>query len=286
MSRQTRSTEDWSLVLRPKRHWWDPRFGELWSARELVLLFVWRDFVSLYKQTVLGPIWYVIQPLLTSVVFTVIFGRIAGLSTQGVPQFLYYMSGTVVWTYFSASLTKTSQTFITNSGVFGKVYFPRMAVPVSVALSNLITLGIQLCVFVGFYLYFIATGASVRPTWYLLLLPLLIAVMGAMGLGFGIVVSAVTTRYRDLQYLVVFGTQLAMYLTTVVYPLQTVHGGLRILVLLNPMTGVIEMFRLGVFGTSGATLGMLSYSIVFTAVLFLVGTLIFNRVERTFMDTV
>lgn len=280
------SGDDWTMVLRPRRHWWDLRLGELWGARELVMLFVWRDFVSLYKQTVLGPLWYVVQPLLTTVVFTVIFGRIAGLSTQGVPQFLFYMSGTIIWSYFSTALTKTSLTFIANAGVFGKVYFPRMAVPVSVVFSNLISFAIQLAVFAGFYVYFVASGASVRPTWYLALAPMLVVVMAGTSLGFGVVVSALTTRYRDLQYLVVFGTQLAMYCTTVVYPLSSVHGKFRLLVLANPMTGVIETFRLGFFGTPGATIGILTYSAVFTLVLCLAGTLLFNRVERTFMDTV
>lgn len=283
----SRGAEDgWTLVLKPHRHWWDLRWGELWAARELVLLFVWRDFVSLYKQTILGPLWYVVQPLLTTVVFTVIFGRIAGLSTDGVPQFLFYMAGTVVWGYFSTSLTKTSQTFLANAAVFGKVYFPRMSVPVSIVISNLIGFAIQLVLFLGFLVYYALKGAVVHPNAYIALLPLLVLLMAAMGLGFGISVSALTIRYRDLQYLVAFGTQLAMYMTPVVYPLSSVHGAMRWLVLANPMTSVVETFRLGFFGVGSVTAGMLLYSAAFTFVLFLIGTLLFNRVERTFMDTV
>lgn len=279
-------SDDWTLVIRPQRHWWDLRLSELWSARELVALFVWRDFVSLYKQTILGPLWYVVQPLLTTIVFTVIFGRIAQLSTDGMPQFLFYMAGTVVWSYFSICLTKTSQTFLANAGVFGKVYFPRMAVPLSVVLSSMIGFLIQFLLFCGFVVYYMATGSAVQPNSYALLLPLLVLLMAGLGLGFGVVVSALTTRYRDLQYLVVFGTQLAMYLTPIVYPLSSVNGKLRLLVMANPMTSIVETFRKGFLGSGDASWGMLAYSTVFTVVLLLVGSLLFNRVERTFMDTI
>lgn len=282
----TSGSDDWTQVIRAKRHWWDLRLSELWNARELVMLFVWRDFVSLYKQTILGPLWYVVQPLLTTIVFTVIFGRIAQLSTDGMPQFLFYMAGTVVWSYFSICLTKTSQTFIANANVFGKVYFPRMAVPLSVVLSSMIGFLIQLLLFCGFIVYYMVIGSAVQPNAYALLLPLLVLLMAGLGLGFGVVVSALTTRYRDLQYLVVFGTQLAMYLTPIVYPLSSVHGKLRVLVVLNPMTSIVETFRKGFLGSGEASWTMLAYSSVFTVVLLLVGSLLFNRVERTFMDTV
>ena len=274
------------LVIRPRRHWWDLRAGELWSSRELVMLFVWRDFVSLYKQTILGPVWYVVQPLLTTIVFTVIFGRIASLSTNGLPQFIFYMAGTVVWSYFSTCLTKTSLTFIANAGIFGKVYFPRMAVPVSIVLSSMIGFAIQFLMFLGFVAYYAITGTAVRPNAYALLLPLLTILMAGLGLGFGVVVSAVTTRYRDLQYLVAFGTQLAMYLTPVVYPLSSIHGKLRLLVLANPMTGIVEAFRKGFLGSGVVSWPLLTYSFVFTVCLLIVGTLLFNKVERTFMDSV
>jgi lipopolysaccharide transport system permease protein len=279
-------SDEWTRIIRPKRHWWDLRLRELWDARELVALFVWRDFVSLYKQTILGPLWYVVQPLLTTIVFTVVFGRIAKLSTDAMPQFLFYMAGTVVWSYFSLCLTKTSQTFIANANVFGKVYFPRMAVPLSVALSSMIGFLIQFLLFCGFVVYFVLTGTVVRPNAYALLLPLLILLMAGLGLGFGIVVSALTTRYRDLQYLVAFGVQLAMYCTPIVYPLSSVHGRMRLLVLANPMTSIVETFRRGFLGVGDASWIMLVYSSVFTVALLLVGFLLFNRVERTFMDTV
>jgi lipopolysaccharide transport system permease protein len=278
--------DDWTQTIRPKRHWWDLRLGELWNARELVALFVWRDFVSLYKQTILGPLWYVVQPLLTTIVFTIIFGRIAKLSTDGMPQFLFYMAGTVVWSYFSTCLTKTSQTFIANANVFGKVYFPRMAVPLSVVLSTMIGFLIQFLLFCGFVVYYMVTGTAVQPNAYALLLPVLVLLMAGLGLGFGVIVSALTTRYRDLQYLVVFGTQLAMYLTPIVYPLSSVHGKLHLLVLANPMTSIVETFRKGFLGVGDARWTMLAYTAVFTVVLLLVGSLLFNRVERTFMDTV
>lgn len=279
-------SDDWTQIILPKRHWWDLRLGELWDARELVALFVWRDFVSLYKQTILGPLWYVVQPLLTTIVFTVIFGRVAKLSTDGTPQFLFYMAGTVVWSYFSLCLTKTSQTFITNANVFGKVYFPRMAVPVSVVFSSMIGFLIQFLLFCGFLVYYMVAVSAVRPNAYAVLLPLLVLLMAGLGLGFGVVVSALTTRYRDLQYLVAFGTQLAMYLAPIVYPVSSVHGKLRVLVLANPMTSIVETFRRGFLGVGDASWTMLAYSSVFTVVLLLVGSLLFNRVERTFMDTV
>lgn len=280
------SSDEWTQVILPQQHWWDLRLRELWSGRELVGLFVWRDFVSLYKQTILGPLWYVIQPLATTIVFTVIFGRIAKLPTDGMPQFLFYMAGTVVWSYFSTCLTKTSQTFLANAAVFGKVYFPRLTVPISLVLSSMIAFVIQFLLFCGFLVYFVVAGSAAQPNAYALLLPVLVILMAGMGLGFGIVVSALTIRYRDLQYLVAFGISLAMYLTPVVYPLSSVHGKLRLLVLANPMTSIVETFRRGFLGVGDATWLMLAYSAVFTAVLLLIGSLLFHRVERTFMDTV
>jgi lipopolysaccharide transport system permease protein len=286
-ARTTRSgSGEWTQIIRAKRHWWDLRLGELWSARELVALFVWRDFVSLYKQTVLGPLWYVVQPLLTTIVFTVLFGRIAKLSTDGVPQVLFYMAGTVAWSYFAVCLTRTSATFITNANLFGKVYFSRMAVPVSTAISGMIAFLIQFLLFVCFLIYYVFAKNAVQPTFYALLLPYLVVLMAGLGMGFGIIVSALTTRYRDLQYLVAFGTQLAMYATPIVYPLSTVRGKLRLLVLANPMTGIVEMFRKGFLGVGSASWIMLAYSSAFAVVLLLVGSLLFNRIERTFMDTV
>ena len=278
--------DDWTLVIRPKRNWLDLRLGELWQARELVMQFVWRDFVAAYKQTVLGPVWYLIQPVLTTLTFTVIFGRIASLSTDGLPQFLFYMAGTVIWSYFSACLTKTSATFISNAGLFGKVYFPRLAVPVSILISNLITFGIQFVLFLIFVIYFWITGPVVQPNIWVLLTPVLVAMMAGLGLGFGIIISSLTTRYRDLQYLVSFGVQLLMYATPVVYPLSSVSGKLRWLIMANPMTPIVETFRYAFLGAGTANVWHLLYSAGFMLVVLTIGILIFNRVESTFMDTV
>lgn len=277
---------DWTLVLRPKGKWFDLRLGELWRGRELVWLFFWRDFVSLYKQTILGPAWYLLQPLLTTVVFTVVFGQIAHLSTNGLPQFLFYMSGTVVWTYFATAVTKTSTTFLANAQIFGKIYFPRLAVPLSILLSTLVAFGIQFLMYVGFFVYYVIKGTDARLTLWALFLPISILIMAGLGLGLGIIVSALTTKYRDLQYLVAFGVQLLMYTTPMVIPLSSVHGKFRWIMLANPMTEVIEVFRRGFLGAGTVTAPLLLYSAVFAAIAVIVGTVLFNRVERTFMDTV
>lgn len=286
MELKTTEQENWSLVIRPQRAWWDLRLGELWRYRDLVWLFVWRDFVAYYKQTVLGPLWYLIQPIMTTVVFTVIFGNIAQLSTDGLPPFLFYLAGNTVWAYFAACLTSTSNTFTGNAGLFGKVYFPRLILPLSVVMSNMISFGIRMLVFLGFLLYFIYSGADIQPNWLILLLPALVFIMAGLGLGLGIIVSSLTTKYRDLQQLVTFGAQLLMYGTPVIYPLSAISGNWRWLILVNPMTPVIEIFRLAFLGTSAMPPVSLLYSLVFAFLVLMVGVLIFNRVETTFMDTV
>lgn len=278
--------DHWDLIIRPQSPWYDLRLRELWDARELIALFVWRDFVAVYKQTILGPLWYLVQPLLTTLTFTVIFGNIARLPTDGLPPFLFYMSGTVIWSYFAACLTKTSSTFTSNAGLFGKVYFSRMAVPVSILISNLVTFGIQFALFLAFLAYFIVAGASVQLNAAILLTPLLLLVMAGQGLGFGIIISSLTTRYRDLQFLVGFGVQLWMYATSVIYPLSLVPEQYRWLVLLNPITPVIEAFRLAYLGSGTVTLPLMAYSAAFTVAVVVVGMILFHRVERTFMDTV
>jgi lipopolysaccharide transport system permease protein len=278
--------DEWDLVIQPQRGWWDLRPGELWRYRDLVWLFVWRDFVSQYKQTILGPLWYMIQPILTTIVFTVIFGNIAKLSTDGLPPFLFYMAGNTVWTYFSLCFVNTSNTFTSNASIFGKVYFPRLAVPLSIVISNLISMGIRFGIFVAFLIYFMLTGSDIHINLWVLSLPVLLLIMAGLGLGFGIIVSALTTKYRDLQQLVAFGVQLLMYATPVIYPLSTVSGMWRLLLLANPMTSVIEIFRLGFLGTSSIEPAWLVYSAGFTLVVLILGVLIFNHVENTFMDTV
>ena len=279
--------EHWDMVIEPKRTLLDLRLGELWRARDLVMLFVWRDFVSVYKQTILGPLWYIIQPLLTTVVFTFIFGSVAKLPTDGLPQFLFYMSGTVVWAYFATCITKTSDTFITNSQLFGKVYFPRLAVPVSILISSLIAFAIQFVFFVGFMGYFALSGSVLHPNWWILLTPVLLFMMGGLGLGFGVIISSLTTKYRDLRFLVQFGVTLLMYATTVILPLSSFPARFRWIVLANPMTPMVEIFRYAYLGGAGTVnLPDLAYSFGFMVVAVVMGTVIFNRVEATFMDTV
>lgn len=281
-----RLDEEWSLVIRPKSEWFDLHLSDLWRYRDLVGMFVRRDFVSLYKQTILGPLWFIIQPLLTTLTFTIIFGNIAQLSTDGLPKILFYLSGVTAWNYFSDCLTKTSETFNANANIFGKVYFPRLAVPVSIVISNVIKFGIQLGLFLAFYLYFLAQGTSIEVTTALFLVPVLLLLMAALGLGSGIIVSSLTIRYRDLRFLVQFGTQLLMYSTPVIFPLSRVPEQYRWIVVTNPMTAIIETFRYAFLGTGSISWEMLTYS-AFVAFLTLgVGIILFNRVEKTFMDTV
>jgi lipopolysaccharide transport system permease protein len=280
------SHDEWDLILRPKRSWWDLRLGALWRYRDLIWLFVWRDFVSIYKQTILGPLWYFIQPVLTTVVFTFIFGGIAHLATDGLPSFLFYLAGNTIWTYFSMCLMNTSLTFVSNAYIFGKVYFPRLVIPVAITISSLISFGIRLILLVGFMIYFIVTGASIHPNWMILLLPILLFIMGGLGLGSGIIVSSLTIKYRDLQQLVSFGVQLLMFATPVIYPLSTVKGLLRWVVLLNPLTPLVETFRLAFLGAGTFNPFYLLYSLIFMLIVFLGGVLLFNHVETTFMDTI
>jgi len=286
MKLETTEQENWSLIIRPQRAWWDLRLGDLWRYRDLVWMFVWRDFVAYYKQTILGPLWYLIQPILTTVVFTVIFGNIAQLSTDGLPPFLFYLAGNTVWTYFSSSLTSTSNTFTGNAGLFGKVYFPRLAMPLSVVISQIISFGIRFLVFLAFLVYFMVSGSDVQPNWWILILPVLLIIMAGLGLGLGIIVSSLTTKYRDLQQLVAFGAQLLMYGTPVIYPLSSITNEWRWLILANPMTPVVEVFRLAFLGTSAVSPLWLLYSFIFMFIVLIVGVLIFNRVENNFMDTV
>jgi len=278
--------EHWDLDISPRRNLLDLRLGDLWRARDLVLLFVWRDFVAFYKQTILGPLWYLIQPLLTTVIFTFIFGSVAKLPTDGLPQFLFYMSGTVVWSYFATCITKTSDTFITNTQLFGKVYFPRLAVPVSILISSLIAFAIQFFFFLGFMGYFALRGTVLHPNIWILFTPVLIFMMAGLGLGFGIIISSLTTKYRDLRFLVTFGVQLLMYATPVIMPISSFPQRFLWIIQANPMTPIIETFRYAFLGAGNMNLPDLAYGFGFMIVVVVIGTLIFNRVEATFMDTV
>jgi len=290
MSQQKNSSmqdEDWDMIIESQRSLLDLRLGELWRYKDLVMLFVRRDFVSIYKQTILGPLWYLIQPLLTTITFTIIFGSIASLPTDGLPQFLFYMSGTVVWSYFAACLTKTSETFVQNANLFGKVYFPRLAAPVSILISNLITFAIQFVMFILFMLFFVLQGSNIHPNLlWIALSPFFVIIMAGLGLGFGIIISSLTTKYRDLRFLVTFGVQLLMYATPVIYPVSSIPARFQWIVLANPMTPIIEAFRFAFLGAGTVNINSMLYSFGFMLVVVIAGCIIFNRVEQTFMDTV
>jgi lipopolysaccharide transport system permease protein len=279
-------SENWSLVIRPQRNLFDLRLRELWKYRDLTGLFVRRDFVSVYKQTILGPLWFLIQPILTTITFTVIFGRIAKMPTDGLPQFLFYMSGTVVWTYFSDCLNKTSNTFITNSQLFGKVYFPRLTVPISILISTLIAFIIQFILFLGFTLYFWLKGAAIQPNMWVLFTPVLLVMMAGLGLGCGIIVSSLTTRYRDLRFLVAFGVQLWMFVTPIIYPVSSIPEQYQMLIKANPITPIVETFRYAFLGAGTVSIPNLLYSAGFMLVVLTIGILLFNRIEATFMDSI
>jgi len=278
--------EKWDLEITPHRGWFDLRLADLWRYRDLVWLFVQRDFVAYYKQTILGPIWYLIQPILSTLIMTVIFGNIAKLSTDGTPAFLFYLAGNTLWGYFSSCLTNTSNTFVSNAGLFGKVYFPRLSVPVSIMISQLISFAIRFAVFLIFIFQTLYSGAEIHPNRMILLLPLLVFLMGGLGLGFGIIVSSLTTKYRDLQQFVGFGAQLLMYATPIIFPLSSVQGAWRTVLLLNPLTAIVETFRLGFLGVSAIDPVWLWYSCGVTILVLFIGLLLFNHVETTFMDTV
>lgn len=276
----------WTTVIGAKRHLLDVRLDELWRSRDLIALFIRRDFVAVYKQTILGPLWHILQPVMTTVAFTIVFGRIAGLSTNGLPPFLFYMAGTVLWTYFSTVLSKNAIVFVANADLYGKVYFHRLAIPVSLVVSSLISFAIQLGLFLVLLAIFIASGSQVRPNTGVFLLPLLVLMMAGYGLALGIVVSSLTTRYRDLTHVVSFGVQLWMYATPIIYPVSAVPAKYLPLIMLNPMTSILEAFRYGFLGVGMLSSGGLAYSAVVLVVLLYVGLLLFNRVEQTFMDTV
>ena len=278
--------EDWTKVIRAENPWFRISLRELWNYRDLIVLFVRRDFVAMYKQTILGPIWFLLAPLFTTVVFTVVFGRIAKIPTDGVPHFLFYMAGTVCWGYFSGCLTETSNTFVKHSGIFSKVYFPRLVVPISIVISSLLKFLIQLMFFLAFLVYYCIMGADISPSLGVLALPLWIVEMAVLGLACGILISSMTTRYRDLIVLVGFGVQLWMYATPVVYPLSQIPEQYRTIYALNPMVAVVEGFRQAFLGTSASNIQYAVLSCVVTLILLFAGLVLFSRIEKTFLDTV
>jgi len=278
--------EQWTIVIRPQRPWWDLGLSELWRYRDLIALWVRREFVAFYKQTVLGPLWHVVPTIISSGVFTLIFGNFARISTDGTPPFLFYMAGNTLWVYFSNCISATSTTFAGNAGIFGKVYFPRLSMPIASIVSSLISFSVRFSVFMAFWIYFLLVGAAVHPNWWMLLLPVLLLIIAGIGLGLGILISALTTKYRDFQQLLGVGLQLIMYASPIIYPLSLVPDNLRWLILLNPLTAVLETFRLAFLGTSSIGPIYLLYSAAFALVTLLVSIILFNRAERTFLDTI
>lgn len=278
----------WTTIIKPKTSLLQVDFRELWQYRDLYRMLVKRDIVVWYKQTILGPLWFFIQPILTTIMFMIVFGGIAKIGTDGIPQPLFYLAGICLWNYFAESLNQTSNTFIQNSALFGKVYFPRLVVPIATVTSNLVRLGIQLLLFVFVYLYFaFFTEATVAPNLYICLVPLLILLLSGLALGFGVLFSSLTTKYRDLTFLLSFLVQLWMYATPVIYPLSTIENPtLKTLMLLNPMTAILETFKYAVLGVGQFRFEYLTYSALFTLFIMAIGIVVFNKVQRTFMDTV
>ena len=281
--------EDWDLVIRPSSGSLKLNLKDVWKYKDLLWLLVRRDFVSFYKQTILGPVWFFLQPVFTTIVFTLVFGRLAGISTDGLPQPLFYLSGITAWNYFADCLMKTSTVFKDNANIFGKVYFPRLIMPLSIVVSNLIRFGVQMILFLLVMVLFVFKGTPFHVSWAIALFPFLLLLMAALGLGTGMIISALTTKYRDLAFLLGFSVQLMMYATTVIYPLSTViikYPKYRLLFEANPMTPIIETFRYGFLGKGSFSWGALGYSTLITGVLLIAGIIIFNKVEKNFVDTV
>lgn len=285
--------EGWTTVIKPKDKLLSINLKEIWDYRDLLTIFIKRDITTSYKQTILGPLWWIIQPAFTVIMYMVVFGGIAGIPTDGIPQPLFYLGGVCMWQYFADCLNKTSNTFVANAGIFGKVYFPRLIVPIENVISNLVRFSIQLFLFIVVYIIYAIVGTQACPNWYLLLFPLLVFMMAGLALGFGIIISSMTTKYRDLQILFSFVVSLWMYATPIVYPLSQVAGKVKFginvydVMCLNPVTPIIETFKHAALG-AGEFIGWgwLAYSFCFMTVLLLLGILVFNRVQKSFMDTV
>jgi lipopolysaccharide transport system permease protein len=273
-------------TITPRKSLFDLKLDEIWHYRDLFVLLIKRDITVSYKQTVLGPLWFLIQPLLTTLMFLIIFGRVAGISTGGVPPVLFYLGGITVWNYFSECLRLTSDTFVKNAGLFGKVYFPRIITPLSIVSSNLVKFCIQFVLFLSVFFYYYFTNTTIKPDITLILLPVYIIILAILALGFGLIISSMTTKYRDLTFLVQFGIQLWMYATPVIYPISKIPEKYRLLIIANPVSSIVEAFKYGFTGSGTFSPGGIIYSGVFAIILFFIGIAIFNRTEKTFMDTV
>jgi lipopolysaccharide transport system permease protein len=279
--------KDWDLTIEPQNSLFKLNLKDVWRYRDLLGLLVKRDFTSFYKQTILGPLWFFIQPLFTTITFVFIFGNLAGLSTDGLPKPLFYMTGIVAWGYFAECVTKTSTVFKDNANIFGKVYFPRLIMPLSIVVSNLVKLAVQFVMLIIVFVYFILTqNYAPNLSVYTLLVPFYLIIMAALGLGLGMIISAMTTKYRDLSFLVTFGIQLFMYVTPVIYPLSSAPEKYRWLIEINPMTNIIEGMRFSLLGTGSFSFSSLAYTFTSTTIILVLGTLIFNKVEKSFVDTV
>lgn len=276
----------WDLEIKPQSSVFDLHLKDVWAYRDLLWLLVRRDFVSFYKQTIFGPLWFFIQPVFTTIIFTVIFSNLAKISTNSAPAPLFYMAGTVAWNYFADSLTKTSTVFKDSAPIFGKVYFPRLIMPISIVFSNLVKFGVQFILFIILLVYYFLLGNKIEPNWFMLLFPVVIALMAILGLGLGLIITALTTKYRDLAFVVTFGVQLMMYATPVIYPLSAAPAKYRNIIALNPMSGLIETFRYGFLGTGQFYPSAFTYSVVASLVIFLLGLVVFNKVEKNFVDTI
>ena len=279
-------TEKWTTVIKPKTGLWDIDFRELIRYRDLWRMFVKRDIVTQYKQTILGPLWFFINPIITTAMYMIVFGRIAKIPTDGLPQPLFYLSGICLWNYFSTCLMKTSSTFKDNEAIFGKVYFPRLIMPASTVTSSLYVFGIQLLLFLAVYIYYLFSGVNVAPNIYILLIPVLVLMIAGLSLGFGIITSSMTTKYRDLSILFTFIVQLWMYATPIIYPLSMMSPRIQSVAVLNPVSSIVETFRYATLGTGTFNWGQLGYSFAFMCVVLGFGILVFNKVQRSFVDTV
>ena len=286
MIEKSSEEENWDIVITPQKSLFSLEIKEIWKYKDLLFLFVKRDFIKIYKQTILGPLWFFIKPLLTSLTFTLVFSRFAGISTDGIPPILFYVAGTTCWNYFSTTFKMTSTTLKDSQSLFSKVYFPRLIVPISIVFSNLLRLGMQLLLFLGFFFFYYFSTDAIQPNLYILLVPLLIIMLAGIALGMGLIITSMTIRYRDLVFLVDFGIQLAMYATPVIYPLSAVPDSFKIFAILNPLTPILETFKYGFLGQGTFEWAYLAYSFFFMIGILLVGTIIFNRAEKNFVDSI
>lgn len=286
MSTEKEYQENWTNVIESKNNLFSLNLKEVWHYKDLVYMLVRRDFVTSFKQTILGPLWFFINPIFTTIMYVIVFGNIANISTDGAPQIPFYLSGVILWNYFSSCLNSTSNVFRGNATIFGKVYFPRLVMPLAIVTSNLMQFGVQFCLFIVFLLYYLIVDKNVHPSAWILITPILIVLMAGFAMGTGMIFSAMTTKYKDLSMLLSFGVSLYMYVTPVVYPVSAIPEKYRWIADLNPLTGIFECFKYAYLGVGDFNIGMLTYSVAFIFIILLTGTLIFNKVEKSFMDTV